>query len=303
MPNVLGIEIGGTKLQLTVSDEQANPLKTFRFSVDRNAGAKGIRDRIENVLADTSDFDIKKIGVGFGGPVDKKTGRIFTSYHIDGWSGFSIRDWLAQVSSCEVIVDNDANVAALGEALYGAGKNFSHVFYVTLGSGVGSGLVVNKKIYIGSSGAETEFGHIRLDKTGVTIQDACSGWAVNEKIRKASDRNPKSLLAQIAKRYEGEEAKALIEAMRQGDEDASIIFDKTIDDLAFGLSHATHLFNPSTIILGGGLSLIGEPIRKAVEVNIKKYLMDAIQPGPVIQLSMLKENAVPLGAIALALSH
>src|SRR5262249_30550333 len=135
------------------------------------------------------------IGVGFGGPVNWKTGRICRSHQIEGWSEFDLAGWLRQLASVPVFVDNDANVAALGEARHGAGLGFDPVFYVTLGSGVGGGLVVNGKIYHGSVPGEAEIGHIRLERNGTTVESRCSGWAVDARIRELVKKEPVSLLA------------------------------------------------------------------------------------------------------------
>ena len=300
MPYYLGIEIGGTKLQLALADEELNIIKRFRFKVEQEAGAKGICTLIENSLSEIKE-DITSIGVGFGGPIDRSTGNIFTSYHISGWSDFSLKAWLEKLSGVEVIVDNDANVAALGEALHGAGENYETVFYVTLGSGVGSGLVQYGKIYHGAVPGESEFGHIRLDRSGKTLQSSCSGWAVDEKIRKASLASPRSQLALLTKGLKQNEATILGKALEAGDTIAQDIFDSTMDDLAFALSHAIHLFHPDIVVLGGGLSLLGEILRSAAESKVKNYLMDAFRPDLNIQLAALKEDAVTIGAISMAM--
>jgi glucokinase len=300
MSNFLGIEIGGTKLQLLLADENLQIIKRFRFNVDHNAGAGGIRKDIEDTLLKIKDVDIQAVGVGFGGPIGRSTGKIITSYHVKGWSDFALKEWLEQISGTDVVIDNDANVAALGEAHSGAGKNFKNVFYVTLGSGVGSGLVTDGEIYHGAEPGETEFGHVRLDKIGNTVQSTCSGWAVDEKIRKAIKDFPKSTLASLTKGMLQHEATRLGKALQENDPLAQNILETTTDDLAFGLSHAIHLLHPHIVVLGGGLSLVGEPLRKAVETKVKKYLMDAFQPGPAIELSSLKEDAVTMGAVILA---
>jgi glucokinase len=299
--NYIGIEIGGSKLQIVLADEHVQVIERFKFVVDPKAGAEGIRKYIADTLIKLKSVKLEAIGVGFGGPVNRISGNIWTSYHISGWSDFNIVDWLQQLSGAAVFIDNDGNVAALGESLHGAGKRFNSILYVTLGSGVGGGLVLDKKIYRGALPGEVEIGHIRLDKNGRTLQSSCSGWAVDEKIRKAVAKNPKDKLAQLTKEFKGAEAKILLQAMNEGDTEAIHIFEDTIDDLVLGLSHAVHLFHPETIILGGGLSLIGEPLRNMVEQKLPFYLMDAFTPGPVIQLSALKEDAVPLGAVSLAI--
>lgn len=303
MANFLGIEIGGTKLQIVAGNERAEIVQRFRFAVNATSGAEGIRQHIASTVSDLGPENFSAIGVGFGGPIDRFSGKIWTSYHVSGWSGFALATWLRELARIPVAVDNDANVAALGEACHGAGIQYNNVFYVTLGSGVGGGLVVHKAIYHGALPGETEMGHIRLDRSGRTVQSACSGWAVDQRIREAVQHNLTGKLAQLAGMYKGAEAKALTEALRLNDADAVRILRETTDDLAFGLSHVVHLLHPETIVLGGGLSLIGEPLRKLAEERLTPYIMDAFQPGPAVQLSALKEDAVPVGALTLAIKH
>jgi glucokinase len=202
------------------------------------------------------------------------------------------------VSGSFVAVDNDANVAALGEAIGGAGRQYNIVFYTTIGSGVGGGLTINGAIYHGQLGGELEFGHVRLDQSGTTVQDLCSGWAVNARVIEATASS--AILAKLAKEYPGAEAKALLPAMNSGDAAALEILRSTMIDLSFGLSHVVHLFHPDTIIIGGGLSLIGEMLRSKVQECLRSFLMDAFQPGPVVQLSKLGTDVVPAGALILA---
>jgi glucokinase len=299
----LGIEIGGTKLQLVLGDEQKQILKRFRFVVDLSAGAEGIRHHIQETLTELKSEPIKAIGVGFGGPIDRFTGKIWKSYHINGWSDFSLTEWVRDLAGVPVVVDNDANVAALGEAHLGAGQDFESVFYVTMGSGIGAGLVINQSIYHGALPGECELGHVRLDKIGRTVELSCSGWAVDEKIRRVTESHPSGELARLTKGMNVGQAKALRQAIDSNDQQAVKILHETCDDFAFGLSHAVHLFHPETVVLGGGLSLVGEPLRKLVEQKLTRYIMDAFQPGPVIQLSALKEDAVPVGALVLAIQH
>lgn len=301
MRTFIGIEIGGTKLQLVVGDEQAQIMERVRQVVDLTQGARGIQKQISKALQSIKLHTVGAIGIGFGGPVDYATGRILTSYQVSGWGDFVIQEWLEKLTGIPVWIDNDANIAALGEALHGAGKDCQRVFYVTLGSGVGGGLVVEHEIYHGARNTEAEFGHIRLDKSGRTVESSCSGWAVDGKVRNHVRLHPDSLLGQLARGYTRGEARVLVEALQKDDRAAQDILEQTADDLAFGLSHVVHLVNPEILILGGGLSLIGEPIRQRVEQKLSGYLMDVLQPGPPVQLSLLKEDAVPVGALTLAI--
>src|SRR5437867_499835 len=161
----LGIEIGGTKLQVVVGDESATILDRQRFVVDRAKKSAGIRRQLERALNGLiARWKPVAIGVGFGGPVEWRTGRIARSHHVEGWAGVELGQWLRRVARLPVRVDNDANVAALGEASRGAGTGFNPVFYVTLGSGVGGGLVVDGKVYHGAGPGGAERGQGRLGR-------------------------------------------------------------------------------------------------------------------------------------------
>lgn len=298
----LGIEIGGTKLQIVVGDGSAKILRTHRFSVDRNSGAAGIRREIETTLAKILPGvqSLVAIGVGFGGPVDWRSGKICRSHQIEGWSGFDLAGWLKALTNAPVFVENDANVAALGEAIHGAGKDANPVFYVTLGSGVGGGLVVDGKIYHGATPGEAEIGHVRLDRDGTIVESRCSGWAVDAKIRGLKSRHPASVLSKMMGENPGGEARHLAAALEQKDAVAQDILRETAEDLAFGLSHVVHLFHPEIIVIGGGLANVGEPLRAAVASSLQKFIMEAFAPGPRVCLTTLCENAVPVGALELA---
>jgi glucokinase len=297
----LGIEIGGTKLQFVVGDDSATILERRRFPVDPGQGGEGIRRRIQSAVPELlASTEPQAVAVGFGGPVDWKTGKICCSHQVKGWADFELGDWLRTLTGLPVFVENDANTATLGEALHGAGVGFNPVFYVTLGSGVGGGLVVDGRIYHGAKPGEAEIGHVRLDRQGTIVESRCSGWAVDAKIRQLKTTAPDSLLCNVVGGASGGEAKHLVRALEAGDHTAQRILKETAEDLAFGLSHVVHLFHPEVIVLGGGLSLVGEPLRSAVEQANRQLLMEAFAPGPRIALAVLGEDAVPVGALALA---
>lgn len=302
MNHLAGIEIGGTKLQMVIAESTTHILNQIRFDVRKERGAEGIREQIGRFLSEWKRHHIQLsgIGVGFGGPVDIEKGRIICSHQISGWEDFDLRQWITSVyGPTQVCVENDANTAALGECLCGAGKGLDPVLYVTLGSGVGGGAVVNGKIYHGAIPGEIEIGHVRLDKSGRTVESSCSGWAVDRKIRASIAQHPQSKLAKLCAGMESKEASHLLEALQTSDAEALRILNETVDDLAFALSHATHLIHPEAIILGGGLSLLGEPLRAALAQALPHYLMKAFLPGPQILLASLGEQAVPVGALGL----
>lgn len=308
----VGIEIGGTKGQLMVAEPDGTITRRFHHAVDKAAGAAGIRSWIEQTLtslgASTPGSSVTGVGVGFGGPVDTETGQIITSHQVSGWTGFNLADWLRErTGATRVRVENDANTAALGEALHGAGQGFRHVFYVTLGSGIGGGMVVDGQLYRGARPGEAEIGHLWVvpptrDVPGQTLEQTASGWAVDRQLRDLLPQLPADsplrwYMEMAAK--PGGEARFLAPALADGDPVAQMLIEQIGSIIALGLSHVVHLFHPDVLVLGGGLSLVGEPLRLAVETALHRFVMAAFQPPPAVRLAQLGTDVVPVGALAL----
>ncbi|TLV03333.1 ROK family protein [Dyadobacter luticola] len=300
-PNYLSIEIGGTKLQLIIYSRSGEIVKHWRIAINQEEGSEGILKHIQQVHSEIpGDVALSGVGVGFGGPVDIVTGQIGVSHQISGWKGFGLGDWLRNLFGVPVKIDNDANVAALGEAHHGAGKGQETVFYVTLGSGAGGGLVQNGKLYHGRQPGEAEIGHLRLSPTA-TFESLCSGWAVDRQIRAAVMQNPGSHLATLSHAAHGfgGEARHLLPAHAAGCEIATEIIDQLAMNVAWGLSHVTHLFHPDVLIIGGGLSHLGATLQEKVSERLEGFVMKAFLPAPKVELAFLGEMVVPVGALAL----
>jgi len=304
---LVGIEIGGTKLQIVAGMGPTAIARRWRGLVRAELGGAEIQRQILAGLAEIGVADSiqppRAVGVGFGGPVDCRTGTICRSHQIDGWENFQLAEWLRGTTNAPVIVENDANTGALGESCYGAGAGFDPVFYVTLGSGVGGGLVVAGNIYHGAPPGESEFGHLRLGREGAIVESRCSGWSIDARIRDAVTPGPPAgFLAAVVSRQAsaGGEARHLGPALAAQDPLARRVLDELSGDLALALSHVVHLLHPAAIVLGGGLSLVGEPLRSAVAVALPGLVMEAFHPVPAVRLAMLGEDAVPAGALELA---
>jgi glucokinase len=308
---LLGIEIGGTKLQIVAGDAEGRIRRRWRATVDRAKGGPGICNQITQGLPQLLDDAGRTsrplaVGVGFGGPVDWRAGRVKCSHQIEGWEDFDLAGWLEGVAGVPVALENDANVGALGESACGAGREAGAdgadpLFFTTLGSGVGGGLVAGGRIYHGAPPGEAEFGHMRLDRGGATVESRCSGWAVDARIRRLCREDPDTLLARsIGDRPAGGEARHLSAALAAGDPAARRVLAEVAGDLGFAFSHVVHLFHPRMIVLGGGLALVGEALRAAVDEVLRGYVMDAFRPGPAVRLAALGEDAIPAGALVLA---
>jgi len=289
---------------VVVADEEGRPLEKCRFAARRQGGAAAIRGQLAPAVGDAlSHYSPCALGVGFGGPVDAETGRVAVSHQVEGWAEFPLRDWLGDLTGLSVVVENDTNAAALAEALQGAGQAQRVVFYTNFGSGMGGGLVVDGRLYHGAAPGEAELGLTLLDKSGTSFESRCCGWAVDQKVRQHLDQHPDSLLARLHREGADEatgEARLLSPALAAGDGAARAILEETADDIAFALSHVTHLLHPDVLVLGGGLSLIGEPFREAIASRLPGYLAPVFRPGPPVKLAALGEEVVCLGALLLA---
>ncbi|WP_285056575.1 ROK family protein [Pedobacter ginsengisoli] len=298
----MGIEIGGTKLQLVIGGTDGIIEARRRYTIDPSAGAAGIRADISQCFQEWQDQlrDIAAIGVGFGGPVDWASGTIRVSNQVQGWESFNLKNWLEELTDKPVFIDNDANTAALGEGVYGWGMKYAKLFYMTLGSGIGGGMFADGKIYHGMAPGELEIGHLRLDKNGSTLESRCSGWAVNEKVIRYINTNPGSLLSVLSKAGNVPGASLLGPALAQQDPAAQQIVREIADDLAYALSHLVHLLHPEVIVIGGGLSLLGEGLRAPLVSALPGYLMHSFLPAPPVEIAKLGEDVVPAGAVELA---
>jgi glucokinase len=300
-PHFVAIEIGGTKLQLCAGTAEGKILDRRRFIVDRARGAEGIRGQIAQAVPELiAEWHPAAIAVGYGGPVEWRTGRIWRSYHISGWSDFPLGQWLREKTGLPSFVENDSNLATLGEAICGAGKGMSPVFYTNMGSGVGGGLVVDGRIYHGAPPGEMEFGHLRLHGPDRILEDDCAGWSLDRKIMDAVKKAPESKLAQLVAADPGAEARHLSPALAAGDPVAQALLVAHAEHMAHALGIAVQLLHPEVIVIGGGVSLLGEPLREAVADRLPQYIMDVFHPGPQVYLAGLREDSVPVGALLMA---
>lgn len=291
----LGIEIGGTKLQLGLGRGDGQIARLWRGPVDVAAGGDGIRRQILAAVpellgqAGISRRDLRGIGLGFGGPVNDVAQTIIKSHQIGGWDNFPIVQWLKENLGLPAALGNDADVAGLAEALFGAGQGHSPIFYITIGSGIGGGLVIDRKIYRGCGQGAAEIGHLRItDKlTEPTILELiASGWAME---RQAAElRLPCRKVPEI------------VQAAEAGNSMAGLIVDRARSALADAICHVIALLCPRRIVIGGGVSLLGDslfvPLRQLVAERVFKPFAGLTEIVP----AALGEEVVVHGALALA---
>jgi glucokinase len=292
----LGIEIGGTKLQLGIGRGDATMAELWRGTVDPAAGGDGIRKQITSAVPELLTrsgivrSQLKGVGIGFGGPVDDTTRTVITSHQIKGWDGFPLADWISDITGLPAVLGNDADVAGLAEALFGAGKGLSPIFYITIGSGIGGGLIINGEIYRGCGRGAAEIGHLRLEgcfNTLVPLEESASGWGIAQRAAVKLKRQMSAV--QVA------------EAARAGDKGAQEVLEESWLYLAEAICHVITLLCPRRIVIGGGVSLMGEkllfePLRQLVAERVFAPFAGCYE----IVSAALGEAVVVHGALALA---
>ena len=318
----LGIEIGGTKLQLGLGPGDGTLIGLWRGTVDVAAGPEGIRKQIVAALPELftkSEIDrstLRGVGIGFGGPVDDRTRTIIKSHQIEGWDNFPLADWIAEIVGVPAALGNDADVAGLAEALFGAGKGLSPIFYITIGSGIGGGLIVNGEIYRGCGRGAAEIGHLRfrvyfLKDTehayateAQILEHLSSGWGIAETARESIQREQpikSPLYLKVQDRERPLTTRDVVAAVQAGDAFAESILKQSIEHLAEAICHVIALLCPRRIVIGGGVSLMGEkllfePLRELVAKRVFKPFADCYDIVP----AALGEEVVVHGALALA---
>lgn len=251
------------------------------------------------------------VGVSFGGPVRASDGVVVLSHHVPGWERVSLREKLMRDLGAPVEVDNDANVAALGEARFGAGAGCASMLYVTVSTGVGGGWVLDGKIYRGASELAGEIGHLLIDPQGPRcvcgrrgcVEIMACGPAIAREARARLEREPSNgliLRSMVQNDLERVSAKNVNEAALAGDELAREVMDAAARALGTGIGSAIVLMNPARVVVGGGVSKAGEQyfetIRAAARANVMAEMRSAVDIVP----AALGDDAPLWGAVALA---
>lgn len=326
----VGIESGGTKLQIALGTGAGESFRGFwRGAIDAAAGAGRIKQQIvsavEDLLARSNSTrqDIAGVGIGFGGPVDSAAGTILLSNQVPGWTNFPIVDWVRKNLAWPAVLHNDADTAAFAEAKFGAGRGFDPVMYVTVGSGIGGGLVTGGKIFRGGGAGALEVGQMRPQRPGLrvlpageTVESIASGFGIENRARAeiaaqlagkstgtgdGPTRSVEQLLVEAGGNPAAVTTRLIGEAAARGNEFCIDLIADSTDTLGWALGQAATLINPARIVIGGGVSLIGEtlflePLRRACR---------AATFGPFAGLAeivpaALGEDVVVHGALALA---
>lgn len=275
--NCIGIDLGGTNIKGALVSAEGDILKEFSLPTCVSLGPEVVAARIGQVIAQLSDGEaaISGVGVGCPGTVDDASGIVRFAANLS-FVNFDLRSALRAYTSLPIRLGNDANAAALGEALFGCGKGAESTIVVTLGTGVGGGVVLGGRLLTGYTGAASELGHMVITEGGEPctcgrrgcFEAYCSAMALIRDTKRAMAAHPKSLLHAIAAERGCVDGRTAFLAGECGDEAGAQVVEEYIEHLACGLTNLVNIFFPEVLALSGGVAEQGDallvPLREKV---------------------------------------
>lgn len=316
---LIGIDIGGTKVAAGIVDSHGEILSHTRTPMScrgtAETGLASVVSAIEALFA-KSPGSLKKfphIGICAPGPLDPRTGVIINPPNVPCWRDYPLASAVAQHFSATVKLDNDANAGGLAEYLWGAGRGYRNVFFATIGTGIGTGIVLDGKIFHGRTGSAAEGGHVSIDLNGPTcncgkkgcIEVLASGTAI---ARRAKERLAKSkkdgskLLALAGGKIEAVRSEMVAKAAAAGDALSKQILEDTLEYLAVWLGNVVDLLEPEVIILGGGAGEMLKPRFSEIQNRMKHWCVNSRYHEIPIVPAHYGENAGIAGGAALCVA-
>ncbi|MBN2102425.1 ROK family glucokinase [bacterium] len=303
----IGVDLGGTNIKAGSVSDQGKVLKEMSISTEADKGQAHVLGRIIQVIQDVAEgSEIGGVGIGIPGQINVERGICYFAPNLPGWKDVSVTPVIKKKLGCPVVLDNDANVAALGEFAYGAGQGSQHLLMVTLGTGVGGGLVLNGRIFRGFRDLAGEFGHITVDCNGHTcscgrkgcIEEYASIRGIVRMVREALDAGVESSLRGVEKLTPRE----IYHDAVNGDTLAIEAFQRAGDYLGIALADVANLLNIERVVVGGGIANAGNFILEAARARVQKDALPEAAESVEIVKAQLGNSAGLVGAAYLARS-
>jgi len=305
----IGVDLGGTKMLLGVLDSDSNVAWESR---ERSTG-HGEDDLVELLVREVEEAraersGVEAVGLGIPATIDHDRGVAISAVNLP-IDNLPIRELAAERLGLPVFVDNDANLAALAEHLFGAARGTRNAVMLTIGTGIGGGLILGGELYRGATGAAAELGHVVIDKDGPLCQGNCpnrgcvetlaSGTALGREGREAAEREPDSALGKLLAEGGEVDGKAVTDAARAGDETAVGVVALIGRRLGVALSSFANIFEPETIVIGGGVMAAGDLLLEPARRELEARALPPMNRTPVVA-AQLGYDAGMIGAAAMA---
>jgi glucokinase-like ROK family protein len=308
------IDMGATHMSIAVADFTARIHQESEFPFDIKDGPEVCLAKADQNLRKIlqgqglSIADLSAIGIGVPGPVITEAGMVIAPPIMPGWDHYPIRASMEKMWKHPVTLNNDAELGALGEWAYGAGRGEKNIAYIKVGSGIGAGLILNKQIYGGTMGAAGEIGHLTIDENGPLcdcgnrgcLEAFAGGHAIAKQGQSLAKSGKRTLLADIP--LEKITSLEVTEAARRGDLHAQEILRRAGTYIGIAIAGLINLFNPSVVIIGGGVSQVGDILTVPIRQAVRERAMHASEQSVRITTGMLGRRSVLIGATVQAIN-
>ncbi|MEK3769072.1 ROK family protein [Paenibacillus sp. FSL R5-0887] len=305
---VVGIDLGGTKIAAALFDSKGTVLKRELMETAGARTAKEVVQRMIDMIRSVSEGrPLTGVGLASPGAVNSQDGIVIHGTNLPEWDNVPLKHWMELELGVEVKVVNDANAAAWGEYVRGAGKGADNMVYVTFSTGIGAGIVIDGKLLLGKNSFAGELGHNIIDPNGTECSCGrfgcwevfASGTAIRDMALRSMESRP-SMITELAN-INGEKitSRHVFEAMALNDPVAVEVIDRSIHYMALGLANAVHTFNPDRIVIGGGVSKAGDLLFPALVEKTELFIMDPYKGTFTIEPAALKDDVGLIGAAAL----
>ncbi len=307
----VGVDLGGTNIKIGIVSEKGTIVKKISVKTQAEEGTKtvvkNIKKGIQEILK-SNDYKIRGIGIGAPGVVDIKKGTVENPPNFPGWGRVNLIKAVAKDFKYKVHVENDANAAAIGEMIFGAGKKYDSFVMVTLGTGVGGGIILRNKMYRGEFGAAGEIGHITIDYKGPECKCGSFGcieafvgnqYLVKRVKEQLQDHKDSKIWELIQNNPENLSPRIIQNASEKGDEFAKSIIKDMGLHLGAALASVSNLLDISTFIMGGGVAGFGKPLFDVIRTSVTNRVLKPLKHRVKVLPAKLKNDAGIKGASAL----
>lgn len=305
----IGVDLGGTSIKFGLVNNAGKIKKKFSLNTHAEEGPEAVINQIKKGIDELLKSKQKIVGIGIGTPgsVIQKKGTVENPPNFKGWESIPLGSIIKNEFNKKVFVENDANAAAIGEMIFGAGRKYENFIMVTLGTGVGGGIIINSKIFRGESGAAGEIGHLSIEEYGNQCKCGSRGCIETyignnyliEHVKKELPLHKNSKLNVLIQDGETLTPKLIHDAYLLKDYYAEMIITDAAFKLGVALSSIINVLDIPTVIIGGGVSGFGKILFETVEKTIKERVMKPNQPKIVVKPAKLKNEAGIKGASAL----
>ncbi len=307
---VIGVDLGGTRLRAARLDQQLHMLQRTEKLTLADEGLDAVLGRIKTIIRTVLPEDLSTvagIGISAPGPLNPKAGVVVAPPNLKGWKDVPLADIITEAFGVPVYIGNDANVAALAEASVGDAKGKRHAIYLTISTGIGSGIINDGRLVLGRTGLAAEAGHviIMVDGRISTLEKEAAGPALARQARERIQQGDISSISDLCNHaLDDIDAKIIGTAANDGDTVATQIVERAGRIVGLGLVSLMHLFNPEIIIIGGGVSYIGDLLFDQIRTTVQTHTIDDDywKDTPIIP-SAISEDVSILGSAMLVLTE